>query len=484
MHHQRLTATVALLLPLPASAHGFGALYTLPVPLWLYGWASAATLVLSFLIAGLFLTAPAHPANAPGRSAWHIVAPRAVLAPLQWLGVALLLLCIVAGFIGHRDPLRNFSTAFFWIIFTLLIPYLTLLLGNFYAVLSPWRTLAHGIGRLWPAFLRGRIAYPAWLADWPALALYLGFIGIELLGSGRPIAVAQILVAYTALNLAGVWLIGARAWFRHCELFAVFLRLIALMAPLRWHPRAAGTSARISFRWPCAGLLSERPSDLSTVTFALAMLATTAFDGLKATQWWVSLFWSDPTGLLTAMYGVPPINALAQVRPWFLLWESLWLVASPFLYLGAYLLALWVARKLTATRRTLRQLALDFGYSLLPIAVVYHLTHYATLLLAHGLKILSLASDPFGWKWNLFGTTQMFRAPILVDMGVVWHSQVGLIVLGHIVSVSIAHRIALRVFPSRAKALLSQLPMLALMIAFTVAGLWILSQPLTVMLMR
>lgn len=484
MNHQRLTAAAALLLPLPAGAHGFGALYTLPVPLWLYGWASGATLIVSFMVAGLFLTATAHPAAAASRGTRAIAVPRALVSPLQWLSVALLLLCIVAGFIGHRDPLRNFSTAFFWIIFTLLIPYLTLLLGNFYAVLSPWRALAGLIGRLWPAFLRGRITYPAWLADWPALALYLGFIGIELFGSGRPIAVGQILVAYTALNLAGVWLIGARAWFRHCELFAVFLRLIALMAPLRYRPREVDGPARISLRWPCAGLLSERPSHISTVTFALAMLATTAFDGLKATQWWVSLFWSDPTGLLTAMYGVPPINALAEVRPWFLLWESLWLVAAPFVYLGAYLLALGLARLLTGTQRSLGQLALDFGYSLLPIAIVYHLTHYATLLLAHGLKILSLVSDPFGWKWDLFGSAQMFRAPILVDMGVVWHSQVGLIVLGHVISVSIAHRIALRVFPSRPKALAGQLPMLALMIAFTVAGLWILSQPLTVMLMR
>ena len=69
-------------------------------------------------------------------------------------------------------------------------------------------------------------------------------------------------------------------------------------------------------------------------------------------------------------------------------------------------------------------------------------------------------------------------------MGVVWHSQVGLILFGHIVSVWIAHLVALRILPSRGSATLSQVPMLILMIGFTVAGLWILAQPLTVMLMR
>ncbi len=119
------------------------------------------------------------------------------------------------------------------------------------------------------------------------------------------------------------------------------------------------------------------------------------------------------------------------------------------------------------------------GSTLLPIAFVYHLTHYATLILSHGLKIISLASDPFGWQWNLFGTLHSYRAPILPDMAVVWHSQVGLILIGHVVSVWVAHRVALQVFGVRGKAMLSQLPMLALMIGFTIAGLWILAQPLT-----
>lgn len=119
------------------------------------------------------------------------------------------------------------------------------------------------------------------------------------------------------------------------------------------------------------------------------------------------------------------------------------------------------------------------GSTLLPIAFVYHLTHYATLILSHGLKIISLASDPFGWQWNLFGTLHSYRAPILPDMAVVWHSQVGLILIGHVVSVWVAHRVALQFFGVRGKAMLSQLPMLALMIGFTIAGLWILAQPLT-----
>lgn len=470
--------------PALASAHGFGALYNLPVPFWLYGWSAAAAVILSFMVACLFLTGAgraAQPRSIDLSQGRFAAAMRWLRPGLQVVAVLLLGLCMATGFWGNRDPVRNFSMPFFWIIFVLLVPYLTVLLGNFYAVLSPWQALASGVARLRRGFGRGRVAYPAALGDWPALALYLGFIWFELFGHGTPADLAKFLAGYTVLNLIGVWLIGARAWFRHCEFFAVFMRLLAVMAPVRVVP---GDRKPLQLRWPLAGLLQARPDHLSTVVFALAMLSTTAFDGLKATQWWVALFWNDPTGLLTQWAGAEPIRAIPTVQPIYRVWGTLWLLASPFLYFALYLLAVWLAKWLSRSPRSVRQLALDFGYTLLPIAVVYHLTHYATLLLSHGLKVISLASDPFGWRWNLFGTLHSFRAPILPDMGVVWHSQVGLILAGHIISIWVAHRIALGVFETRRQAMLSQLPMLVMMVAFTVAGLWILAQPLTVMLLR
>ena len=483
--HYRLTTAVGLLLaalPGPLLAHGIGRLYTLPVPLWLYAWSAAATLILSFVVAALFLSSSAQPQQPAALQlsdrAW-VQGLRRCLPWLRGCAVFILLLCIATGFLGHRDPLRNFGLTFFWIIFVLLFTYLTAFLGNFYAALNPWRTLVKVLDRMWRGFARGRLAYPQWLADWPALLLYLGFIWFELFGTGRPKPLATFLSAYTLLNIAGVWLIGARAWFRHCEFFSLFFRLIALMAPIDYQPGAPGQRGRVALRWPFAGLMRERPEHLSTVAFALAMLSTTAFDGLKATQTWSMLFWGDPSGWMTQWHGIPPINAIAVFMPWYRVWETICLLASPFVYLGLYLLTVWLAKSLTGSQRPVRELALDFGYSLLPIALVYHLTHYATLVLSHGLKIISLTSDPFGWKWNLFGTLHSFRAPILPELGVIWHAQVGLILAGHVISVWLAHRIALRVFASRGPAMASQLPMLVLMIGLTIAGLWILVQPLT-----
>ena len=260
----RFAGLAALAAPLPVAAHGFGRLYNLPVPFWLYAWAASAALLLSFLLAAYFATAPAARAGgsrdlgelALGR--WlHRARPT-----LAALSLGLLLLCIASGLFGNRAPYRNFSMTFFWVVFVLGITYLSALVGDFYAALNPWRVLAGLLSRAWRGYARGRLRYREAWGDWPALALYLGFIGFELFGHSKPPSLAWMLLAYTALNLFGVWLVGARAWFRHCELFSVFLRLVALMAPLDYRPaEVAGERGQLRLRWPFSGcLLYTSPS--------------------------------------------------------------------------------------------------------------------------------------------------------------------------------------------------------------------------------
>ena len=323
----------------------------------------------------------------------------------------------------------------------------------------------------WPRILE--------LAYWPALAFYMAFIWIELFVFNRPSTLAWMLSVYTLINLAGVFLVGSAAWFRYCEFLGVFLGLIARMAPLAYEPSKDGEPSRLRLRAPYVGLLESRAENFSLLLFVLFMLSSTAFDGLHATAAWFKLFWADPYHVLTPLLGTRPIMVYAIVRPYYVALESACLLLSPLLYCGVYLLFVAMAKWITRSRLGLMALALHFALSLLPIALVYNITHYYTLILTQGVKIVSLLSDPFGWGWNLFGTAERFRAPFLPAMGLVWHTQVGLILFGHIVSVWLAHLEALRVFPSRAQAVLSQIPMLLLMVAFTAVGLWILAQPIT-----
>ncbi|QHS09699.1 hypothetical protein [Sinimarinibacterium sp. NLF-5-8] len=465
-----------LLFSPPLWAHSFGRIYTLPVPFWLYAWGGAAALLLSFVVVGWFATAPVSTKTSQGidltcfaRALRRLHLP----AVLQTLALLCLLLCIVSGYIGSRDPYRNINMTLFWVIFILGFAYAVALLGDLYARINPWQTLAQLISRFWHGFAQGRWAYPQKLAYWPALALYMAFIWLELFGFIRPPELSRWLLIYTGINLVAVYAWGARAWFTYGEFFAVFLRLLALMAPVEYVP-----GQRLALRWPFVGILNQPTPPWSLLIFVLFMLSSTAFDGLRATVPWFKLFWLDPTGLLTLWQGRPPIQAFIELRPWYFAYETLCLLLSPFLYLALYLLFITLTKWCARSPLPVRTLALRFALSLLPIVLVYHFTHYYTLLLNQGIKIVSLSSDPFGKGWDLFGTQMLLRAPILPDLKFVWHTQVGLIVLGHIASVWVAHIEALRLFKTRAAAAWSQIPMLFLMVGFTTFGLWILAQPL------
>jgi hypothetical protein len=157
-------------------------------------------------------------------------------------------------------------------------------------------------------------------------------------------------------------------------------------------------------------------------------------------------------------------------------WTMLWV--SPLLYLALYVFFVWLMKMVAGSGRSMRELSLQFAFSLIPIAIVYNVSHYYTLLITEAPLMLRLISDPFGFGWNLFGTARIESTQVIILADNVWHTQVGLILFGHIVSVYLAHLQALRLFPGGRHAVRSQMPMLALMVLFTTAGLWILSLPI------
>lgn len=479
-----VVALLLLLLTPAASAHSFGRVYNLPVPFWLYAWGAVAALAASFVVVGYFVSAGTHAQTRWQRDltaspfvAW--TRRLRLLRVLQTLSVAALLLCLLAGFAGSQNAYRNINMTLFWIVFVLGFAYLTAVAGDLYARINPWRLLAVGLGKFLRRYPQGLFQYPRSLNYWPAVLLYMAFIWVELFARVGPWGLSLALAVYTAINLIGVGLVGLRDWFHYCEFFSVFLRLIARMAPLEFVPGDGQHGSRLRLRAPFSGVLDAPAENFGLLVFVLFMLSSTAFDGLRETVVWQKIFWLDLyKDWLSEWAGKNPLAAYPLMRQIFLGWQTFWLVASPFVYLAIYLFFIWLTQKATRSEKSLRLLALEFALPLLPIALVYNITHYYTLIQTQGLQVIRLLSDPLGKGWNLFGTGQWLLRGNIPDAGTVWHVQVVLIVLGHIVSVYLAHKVALRVFPTQRAAVISQIPMLFLMMFFTTAGLWILSQPL------
>jgi len=458
-----------------AAAHSFGNIYTLPIPFWMYAFSASAALVLSFVVVGYFVSAKSAARNfrTIDLVAFNAGADRGAVTALRALSVFALLLTMLSGLFGSANPFTNFSVTFFWIFFVLGFTYLTALVGDIYRAINPWRAICDWIERARPGTFRSRLSYPTWLGYYPALAFYMAFIWLELFSHASPRGIGLVLLAYSAINLGGTAVFGREPWFKYGELFGVLFRLIGKIAPFEYVV-SPGQSVRIRLRQPFVGLLMEPADHFSLLLLVLFMLSSTAFDGVHETLPWVSVFWKEIYPLLTAMIEQPYLFFVDI----YYYWQWAMLFVSPFFYLAIYLLFVWLMKVAAGSQRSVRDLALHFTFALIPIAFVYNVTHYFTLLFSQAPAIVPLISDPFGVGWNLFGTARVSSPPIILSADFVWHAQVALILVGHVVSVYLAHAQALQLFPREKQAVWSQLPMLTLMVLFTTVGLWILSLPI------
>ena len=455
-------AAALALLPAEVAAHAFGARYDLPLPLPLWLAAAGLAVALSFVVFALALRRGTSGASTP-RLAILRLHP-VVLAALRVVSVCVFFLLIAAGLFGTQDPFRNLAPAFVWIVWWIGFTYLSAAAGDLWAVLNPWKVL-------YPAGRFGlRRELPAAVGVWPAALLLLAFGWIEIAWEGNavPANIAWLALGYSLLTWTGMFVFGCEAWLRSGEVFAVYFGLLARLAPFEVRARN-GTACEWNLRPPAAGLLDSSPVSASVAAFIIVMLATVTFDGVRETPLWADL--------------------LARVsQPGEPITDTVWAVsATAGLLLGPCVFALvilgagaWMARLTRGDARpaSAGELARLFVPTLLPIAFAYHVAHYLSYLLVAGQVVIPLASDPLGLGWDLLGTAHYKVAVEIAGARSAWTTSVVAIVLGHVLAMYLAHRLALGRFAARRTARRSQVPLAALMVAYTMASLWILAQPI------
>src|SRR3954449_9656003 len=164
-----LTASV-LVLPDAASAHGIGGASDLPIPGWLFAWGATAVLILSFVALGVLWPKP-RLESMPRRFAFTL--PRFAEPAAAIAGLALTTLVVVSALFGTTDTATNLAPTFVWVAFWVAVPLATVVFGDFYTALDPWRTIARLAGAASRALGRAPReprAYPAKVGRWPAAA--------------------------------------------------------------------------------------------------------------------------------------------------------------------------------------------------------------------------------------------------------------------------------------------------------------------------
>lgn len=454
-------------------AHALQPREDLPIPEWLALWGAALVLIVSFaVLAFAWQTVRLQEERWRAAPEWvskTLLSP-AVQVVCGLIGVGLLGVTIYSGLEGTEAPDRNFAVTFTFVTFWLGFVVVNTLFGDVFRAFNPWRAFARAVsgvfrlvaGQSAPPALR----YPEWLGMWPAVVGLFGFVWLELIygatglsGGIDPHAIAVAALVYTAITLVAMALFGIDEWLERGETFSVYFGMFASLSAL------AVKEGKLGMRRVFSGTASW---GMVAGSLALVMLTigSTSFDG--AQEGLLKDVIADTYGWWTDL-GLGPVAAY-RVN------ATAWLLLLVGAMSGLVLLATLGMRTLPGSPPA-RELARLFAPTLIPIALAYLVAHYFSLVVfQEQAQFTYLLSDPLGEGSNLFGTADNAIDFGLIGSTAIWYTQVAALVIGHVIALTLAHDRALAVYDDVKTATRSQYWLLAVMVAFTVFGLRLLSQ--------
>jgi hypothetical protein len=451
-----------LLLPASAQAHGIVGKADLPIPVWLFSWAAAIVLVVSFVALSTMW-------RSPQLQQQHRRRIFRLPAPVEWLagafGVGVFAVVIYSGFDGAQVPTVNFSVDFIYVNFWVGVPVASVLFGNVFRALSPWRSCARVltalIGLLRPRSRRPLLRYPQRLGLWPATAVIVGFAWLELIyvERDRPSILASLSLGYFLLMVLAMMVFGVDEISERADGFGVLYGLLSRLSAF-----VRDEDGWVCLRRPLSGI-TDLDVGPGTLAFVCTVIGTTTFDGFSNGGIWRN---NEPS--LQTIFADLGFNQTPALE----LTGSLGLVLCILLIVAVYRIGV-VGVHSVSERYDMPTLSRTFAHTLVPIGFAYLVAHYFSLLLWNGQAIIYLASDPLGNGANIFGTAGYQIDYHVISYAGIWYVQVAALLAGHVGGLMLAHDRALVLYDDPEDAVRSQYWMLAVMVAFTSFGLWLLS---------
>ena len=432
-------------------AHGIGGAKDLPIPAEYAMAGAGAALAVSFIVLALAWRTPRFDAATHGRPApaWlaSLVDSPAFALVLRVLGLVFFGYVVWAAVAGPDLLLNPTFGVVYVLLWVGLVP-MSLLFGPFYRAVSPVRTIHLAFTRLTGGRPDEGIAtLPRWMGMWPAALGLLAFVWLELVypGSTYLSPVRLWFAAYLAISIVGAAVFGSE-WLEKADPFEVYSTLVGHLSV--FGRTADGT---LVLRSPL-GNLDGVPPDRGLVGVVAVLFGSTAFDSFKDSNEWLRFTQSSSL-------------------------SSTWL---DFLALLVFCTVVGVsfaaATMSTGVQEGLgrRTLPDRFAHSVVPIVVGYVVAHYLSYFVEVGQQTVVQLSDPLGKGWNLLGTAD-WKVSYWISTHPTFLAVVKVlaVVTGHVLGVIAAHDRAVKLLPKRHQ-LTGQLPLLFVMVFYTVTGLYLL----------
>ncbi|MBI2184563.1 MAG: 4Fe-4S binding protein [Thaumarchaeota archaeon] len=449
------------------------------------------------------------------RSLAWLVKKRSFPALFRVPSVLVFMVVILTGLFGLQTGYRNFSTVMTWVIWWILLIPLTLFLGKIFCLICPIRAVGEWtqraalavspqglrlLNRNWPRRLKTPLI---------ALGLLLFLTWLEI---GYGVTRNPIATSYLALGMVAL-AVSAALFFRR-DYFCRYLCPIGLMngvyslfSPLELRARdkeichecktkdclLGNASSPPCPTYQYLGAMSEstdcllctecvrscpkdnvainlRPfaSDLShssnprfyVAVSIVALMALNSFHGVTMIPLWYQ----------TVISTSGQLGLLGSFTAWMLLF-----FATVF---GVVTLFICLTKLLSRDKEgSIRRMFSVYAYSLIPVALLYHLAHNVSHFSSEAGFLVSVLSDPFGWGWNFLGNASRGAGPLL-GMHDVWYLQIALLIVGHLAGVYVAWITSRRLFATQSHSFRAFLPIVFLIFLFTVFSLWLTAQPM------
>lgn len=449
--------------------------------------------------------------------------------------VVVFLAVIVIGLIGSQEPGRNIAPLLTWNIWWIGLIFAVAFLGNAWCFACPWTAIPDWIMRRsftsTKAIRTWGRRYPkakTWM--WPAIVLFAFVTWLEIIfdAANRPWLTSVLALGMVALSWILLVLYERKAMCRYVCFVGRVSGQYAMVGTLELRRRDDETCRKcttkdcyhgregvglpcpthefmgamnenqyctlctecvkscphdniaLNVRSPGADVLHPHRARSDEAYMALLIFIISAFHGAAMIPLWME--WEQ------------------SIRTWFIDVQQSWwgtevlgfsgthggMLTFTLMMLGCivvpgllYWLLCWAMRMFSGRRDpSTRKLFIKLSYTLLPIALAYHLAHNATHIFYEWSKLRRLVSDPLGWGHDLFGTA---RAPLsaLLSPESIWYVQVALVVLGHVLGILVAQRELVRLYGGeRGATFRAHLVMMVGMIAMSLLSLWLLAQPM------
>ena len=440
---------------------------------------------------------------------------RAFQFALQLPNFLVFILVILTGLFGVQSASANFSTVLTWVIWWAFIIFTFLFVGRLWCLMCPMGAVGEWVqrGSFWRRKKENRslnLKWPRKLRNiWPATFFFLLVTLVDhnfgLVKS--PLYTAYFLILMFTSSIV-IGLIFEKRTF--CRYLCPVGGLIGLYSMF------ASTELRVKDKEVCKGHpgkdcvrgnengyacpMFEFPQTLDRnnyCNYCAECIKTCPQNNIAINirPFSVDLFktkrkYFDEAALALILTGLTAFQSIIMTTQWAdwmsaittathlsenIVFSSLFLLTA-FSPLGAYLIISKASIHLNGNTDSLRTVFVYYAYAFVPIGLAMHLAHNIFHVVAEGVNMIPILSDPFGYGWNLFGTANLNLTPLL-GIESIKIMQMLLVVLGYFAAAYVGYKISLNVSDKK-MAFRSYLPILLLIMAFTIVNLWILDVPM------